>query len=225
MTTALDLITDALFEIGVAETGQTLGPEDAALGLRYLNRLLQRWSNMRLLIPALTDIPVTLDGSGEYTIGPSGDVTATRPNKVIHAWATDAGGLDYPVQVISQREWIAIALKDVDAPPDRVWYEQTSTNGTIHVYPDQAGYTLTLSCQVILASFASLSTAFTLPEGYESAIVPSLADDLRAPFSAPIRPDIQRRAAAATRALKRTHIEPLLAHVAESTEFVIERGY
>ena len=226
MTTALDLITDALIEIGCADVGQSVPSEDADLGLRYLNRVLQRWSNMRLLIPAVTNVSVTLTGAGSYTIGPTGVVVTTRPNKVLHARASDAGGTDYPVRIISRAEWDIISVKAVNGgPPEVIWYQATNTDGTLNVYPRSTGYTLTLGCQSLLASFAGLATAVTLPEGYESALVLTLADDLTAPFQVRERQDVQRRAAAATRVLKRTNAEPLLMRVAESTDFEIERGY
>ena len=63
MTTAIELITDALTEIGVAEAGQSVAPEDAALGLRKLNQLMQRWTNARLTFPTLTIISVPLTGA------------------------------------------------------------------------------------------------------------------------------------------------------------------
>lgn len=228
-TTALDLITDALAEIGCAEVGQAIPSADADLALRYLNRLLQRWSNMRLLLPALTDISVPLTGAGSYTIGPSGaDVTASRPISVQSAYARDSANIDTPVRVVSRAEWDIITDKTVNGgPPTECWYQSTPTSamGTIYVYPRAtSSYTLHLVCQTLLTSFA-LADTVTLPEGYESAIVLTLACDLAAPFQVPLRPDVQQRAAGATRAIKRTNSEPLLLNVRESAEFDINRGY
>lgn len=225
MTTALTLIEDALGEIGVKEAGQSVPSEDAALALRYLNRILQRWSNHRLMIPSLTEISVTLDGSGSYTIGPSGAVTATRPNKVITAYYRDSGGLDTPVEILTDSQWQKIGLKDTGGPPTGIWYERTSTNGTLHVYPDVAGYTLKLQCQVLLSSFATTSTSLTLPEGYESALVLTLACDLAGQYQKPISADLAKRAAAANRSVKRTNHETLLVNDAEPHDFDINRGY
>ncbi len=229
MTTALDIITDALFEIGAAEAGQSVPAEDAALALRYLNRILQRWANMRLLIPALTTINVPLTGAASYTIGPSGaDVTAARPVKLNSAFAVDSAGQTSHVRVYSRAEFDAITDKTVTGgPPVGVYWRTspTGTTGTLYVYPTSDGYTLTLVCQTLLTSFANVAASVVLPEGYESALVLTLADDLAAPFQVPIRPDVQRRAAAATRAIKRSNYEPLLVNVGEDADYEIERGY
>lgn len=226
MTTALTLIEDALGEIGVKEAGQSVSSEDAALALRYLNRVLQRWSNHRLLIPSLTEVSVPLDGSGSYTIGPSGaDVTATRPNKIISGYVRDSGGLDYPLELLTELQWQRIGTKTQSGPPCSVWYEKTSSNGTLHVYPDVAGYTLKLQCQVLLSSFATTSTSLTLPEGYESALVYSLACDVAGQFGRQASADLLRKAAAANRSLRRTNSEPIYVANSGDGRPDIERGY
>lgn len=225
MTTALTIIEDALGEIGVKEHGQSLSSEDSAIGLRYLNRILERWSNHRLLIPALTEISVPLSGAYSYTIGPTGAVVVTRPNKIIGAYSRDSAGIDTPIQVLSEVEWQVINDKSLSGPPDRVWYEKTNTNGTLHVYPDTSGYTLKLQCQVLLSSFALNSTSLTLPEGYESALMLTLAVDLAGRYEKQVSRDLAMRSAAANRSVKRTNYEPLLMNVAESADYDINRGY
>jgi hypothetical protein len=228
MTTAIELITDALAEIGVSGAGQTVAPEDAALGLRKLNQLMQRWTNARLTFPVLTTISVPLTGAASYTIGPSGVVVAARPVKIISATAVDAGGTEYGVNVIPRELWDAITVKAVDGgPPCDVWWDAQPTNGRIHVYPRSTGYTLKLACQTLLNSFASTATAVTLPEGYESAIYLNLADDLAASYGRQLSADSRRRAAGAMRAIKRTNAEPLLLSIEaqSSGDYQIERGY
>ena len=42
MTTARTIIQDALFELGVIGTGDEMTAEDAYIGLRKLNQILQR---------------------------------------------------------------------------------------------------------------------------------------------------------------------------------------
>ena len=176
MTTALDIITDALQELGVVGAGDAVEPEDAALGLRRLNQILQTWANSPLSLPVLTEISVTLTTAQEYTIGPSGGTVALRPVKVVSATALDTSGNEHPVGVINDAQWAQIFDKSVSGgAPLYVWYEATSTNGTAHVYPIAAGYTLVLRCQALLTSFASTGTAFTLPEGYEAALYLTLA--------------------------------------------------
>lgn len=230
MTTALTLITDAMAQANLTEAGQSLPAEEAQIGLRALNRLMGKWSQMRLLIPALTTYSVTLTGAASYTIGPSGAVVGLRPIKVLGVTATDANGTDYPVDIRTQEQWNAIPLKTVDGgPPSEVWFQPTLTNGTLWVYPRSDGYTLKVDAQALVASFASLSTDLTLPEGYEAAIIPSLADELCSTYGVQTPGDVLRRAAGAVRALKRTNSEPIradhdLAGIGRNS-YIIERGY
>lgn len=230
MTTAQTIVDDAFAAAGLAEDGQSTNPNDAAYALRVLNRMLGKWSNMRLLFPVLTEYSVTLTGLQTYTIGPTGAVTGLRPIKINAATATDAAGVEYPVAVITRAQWDCIAVKNVTGgPPSDVWYEATATDGTVNVYPKASGYTLNLKAQALLASFPTVGTAVTLPDGYEEALVLSLADALCASYSQPTPGDVLRRMAGAVRAIKRTNTEPILnTHELAGyggSGFIIERGY
>lgn len=227
MSTARDIVTDALIELGVVAAGQAAESEDAALGLRKLNQLMQTWTNARLTFPTLVEISVPLDGSASYTIGPTGDVVAARPVKVLSATATLAD-VEYHVNVQTREVWDSITVKDVDGgPPCDVWYDAQSTNGRIYVYPQSTGYTLVLTCQTLLTSFANLSTTVTLPEGYETAMYLNLADRLAPAYGRQLSPDSRRMAAGAMRAVKRTNTEPMLltTGLESGSEYRIERGY
>lgn len=230
MTTALDLITDALSEIGVIGVGQSVPAEDAALSLRYLNRMVQRWSNTQMMMPVVAQVSVTLNGALSYTIGPSGaDVTAARPISVVGAYSEDAGGIRYDCDVLSRQEWNAIGdPQTAGGPPDGVYYERTAgTTGRIYTHPKSTGYTLKLDCLSLITSY-TLLTSVTLPPGYESAIVLSLAEDLCGPFGKRADLDLKMRAKGARMVVKRTNAEPLLLkqELAAGEEYYeIERGY
>ena len=226
MSTALDIISDALSELGVIGASETPNSDDAGFCLRKLNQVLQRWSNLRLNIPATSQISVTLNGAASYTIGPTGNVVASRPLKVLSAYAVDSGGIQHDVNVLPVSEWDRIAQKDITGgPPSDVWYEKTSTNGRIYVYPKSSGYTLKLRCQVLLESLM-LNEEVTLPEGYESALTLQLALDIASAFNRQPSPDTRTKAAAAVRVIKRTNAEPLLLKIDESgSDYKIERGY
>jgi hypothetical protein len=226
MATAADIIFDALAENGVVGASDTVPAEDAAFCLRKLNQAVQRWSNARLMLPTLTEISVTLTGLQSYTIGPTGTTVAARPLKVVGATATDINGVSYPVKVWTRPEWDSIAVKDVTGgPPTVVWYDATNTNGRIYVYPKSDGYTLSLDCYTLLTSF-EMSTSVTLPEGYETALMLTLADDIASAYGKQSKPDTRRRLAAAMSLIKATNAEPLyLSGGIGGEEFMIERGY
>jgi hypothetical protein len=225
MSTALDIITDALQEIGVVDAGGTVAPEDAAFCLKRLNQILQTWANSRLTFPVLTKISVPMTTAMTYAIGPTGG--ATRPVKVVSAVLRDSDGQDSPVDILNAAEWSAIYQKTSGGPTTAVWYQATNTDGTLNVYPQSAGYTLILDAQTLLTSFASTATAVTLPEGYETALMLALVDSIAGAYRQPVSADQRRRLAGAMSAVKRTNTEPLYLCIegAGGDDYEIERGY
>lgn len=77
MSTLLDILTDALFEIKAIGVGESLSPEDADIGLRYANRLIGSWNAERLCVyhKRFDQIPVVAAGA-KFSVG-SSPVTAT----------------------------------------------------------------------------------------------------------------------------------------------------
>lgn len=229
MTTSLQIITDALAEIGVVGAADAVQPEDASFCLRKLNQILQRWANMRLMLPALVEVSVPMTGAATYTIGPTGVVVATRPVKVSSARAVDGAGTEYPVSVLGQELWDSIAVKNVTGGPvSMVWYESTPTDGTLHVYPKpDSTYTLKLRCLSLLETL-TIAEVLTLPDGYETALTLTLADDIAGAYGRQSTPDLRRRATAAVRTVKRSNAEPLIlgldASLIGQQSFEIERG-
>lgn len=225
MTTALTLITDALLEIGAHDAGQAVPAEDAALSLRLLNRIMGRWSNSPAMFPVIPEQSVTMTGAASYVIGPS--TSLVRPLRVDRATFI-LGEVECPVNVLNRAEWDRIAVKDVDGGPvSDVWYEASNTNGRVYVHPKAPSGTLKIEGATKVATFAGLSTEVDLPEGYESAIVLTLALDLAGPFRVQPPADLRQRAAGAVRAIKRMNTEALLVSVGlvGSQEFEIQRGY
>lgn len=229
MTTTLEIITDALAEIGVVGAADAVQPEDAALCLRKLNQILQRWANLRLMLPVLSEVTVPMTGAASYTIGPSGVVTTTRPVRVSAAVWVDGAGTETPVDVLGQALWDSIAVKAVTGSPvSAVWYQASNTNGTLHVYPRPSAGSLKLRCLSLLETL-TIAEVLALPDGYETALILTLADDVAGSYGKQSSPDLRRRATAAVRTVKRSNTEPLILGIDAtglgSRSFEVERGY
>jgi hypothetical protein len=71
MSTLLDIATDAFIELGVYGPGETVSPEDAALALRYANRLIANWNNERLTVyqRRIDLIPIIASDVTGFSIG------------------------------------------------------------------------------------------------------------------------------------------------------------
>lgn len=227
MTTALDIITDALLEIGAHDLGQSVPAEDSEMALRRLNRMIQTWSLSPALYAVLPEVTITTTGAQSYTIGPTGDVVATRPVRVDRVTCVDSGGIETEVSVLNRESWDAIAIKNTTGNPvSECWYDATATNGRLWVFPKSTGDTLKVEGVSLITSFALVSTEVTLPVGYEQALALNLAIELAGPYRQPVTPDLRARAAGALRAVKRSNTEPLLMNVMETgRQSYIERGY
>jgi len=78
MATPIDIISNALKDIGALASGETPTPEETQDAFYTLNELLDQWSNEDMMIFYKTEIvfPIT-PGQTQYTIGPGGQVGAS----------------------------------------------------------------------------------------------------------------------------------------------------
>ena len=175
--TVYELCKAALRKIGANASGET--PTDAEMqeALFGLKHMLRAWSSSGQRIFETTIVTHTLDGSQSYTIGSGADIDTTRPVR-IHYATVSSSGLDYPMEIISEREYAEIALKsDGSNIPAWLWYNPGYSIGTLYIYPPGSG-TLTLYTDVPLTDPTTLTEDVTLPGEYHEAIVWNLACDL-----------------------------------------------
>ena len=176
MATAQDLIDAALRKIGTSIPDST----DRANGLIALNDMISSWSIDNLLVYAVTQESFTLTiGTYSYTIGSSGDYDTVRPIKITNAYLRDSDGYDYPLDIISSKEYNDIADKDVSSRPTRLYYLPAFPLAKILFdYAPDAADTLYLDSQKHLSEFAALTTDFSMPPEYRRALIYNLAVDL-----------------------------------------------
>jgi hypothetical protein len=175
---ARGIITDALIDLGVLEPGDALSAQDAALGLRHLNRFIGSLKTQRLSFPFLDrEVFTVIADQGTYTIGPGGDFDTIRPQNIVGAgWlapttGATTGQLEVPVRVLTDREWESISLKDLtNAQWTAVHYSPTYAGGlgTIRLWPipNTALNELVLYRGDVVQGFANLTTFYDFPPGY-----------------------------------------------------------
>jgi hypothetical protein len=184
-TTALDLITGGMRNIGALEAGETPNAQDANDALQVLNDMLESWSTDHLFIYASVENILTLiPGQYQYLIGTGATFNIPRPLRITNAFtritASGTTGLDYPINIVGRDKYVQIGLKSVMGPwPTILYYDPTYPNGNIYFYPNpsQAGE-LHLWTDTILADFANLAQPIALPQGYARAIKKNLALEL-----------------------------------------------
>lgn len=196
MATALDLIKRAMRLTRALGIGETPSAAESTDCLEALNAMLDGWRLDRLLIFGITEDTKTLTiGDGSYTIGSSGDINTTRPERLAEGSYVRVSGVDYPLAVLDASAWSSISLKTQRGIPVHIYYQRANPFGTVNLWPlPDAAYELHLLSYKAIQSFSALTDSVTLPAGYEDAIAYSLAERIAPEGYGAISPETIRLA-------------------------------
>jgi hypothetical protein len=205
MTTANELISQALGLLGIRSAGNPVGGAEAAIALERLNTMVDAWRINSLFAYATATVTGTLPANTTTrTVGPAAQlVTAPRPMRIEAGSKFTAGGIDYPILPVTQAEFELIGIKALASiGPEVVFYNPTLPTGLLSFYP-QASAAVTLSLVVLqqVSEFADLTTDYTLAPGTRRALVFSLAEEAAADFEREVPPSVARTARNARRAV------------------------
>lgn len=213
MTTAVDLLTLALKDIGALGIGQSIGPYDTADGLATLNMMLGEWQAECLSVYHLIDTAIPSTGAQSYTVGTGGNFNIQRPVRIEAAYARlnagSSSAIDYPVKIIESREdYARIALKGLTSFPEWAFYDATYPTGNLIYYPiPNASFELHILTMEVLPQFAAPGSTINLPPQYTSAIRYNLGPYLAPSYQIEPLPSLIRRAANAKRIIKRMNAQ------------------
>lgn len=216
MAAVLDLITAALVTVKALAVGETPGADMTTDALDKFNDVLEALSIQNLAVFASVDAVVPLVANqSTYLVGPGG--VGQRPlsmNSIDSVRVTFGGGVDYPVAVVPQAEYDALAVKQTTGVPEWLAYDNGYPNATLQLFPVpyQAG-TLTLSQRKQFTSASALTDTFDMPPGYRRMIRLMLAWELRTDYpglSAQELANLEKDKTDATATVKRANIEPTM---------------
>lgn len=178
--TANSMIVSALGKIQVLGIDANITAQEAADGLYDLNSMLDAWGIERLLVYQVlqSSYSWTANASSK-TIGSGGDFSASRPIKISQQgnFFRDTSNLDYPVVTLPRVLYDPIPQKSATGSiPEYLYFDDNFPTRTLYVYPvpDQT-LTLYLNSWKALQTFSGLTTAISLPPGYQAAIEWNLA--------------------------------------------------
>ncbi|CAD6548646.1 hypothetical protein LMG28727_04869 [Paraburkholderia kirstenboschensis] len=210
MTTAADLITLALKDIGALGVGQAVSAEDTADALATLNMMLGQWAAERLSVYHLVDTAKQSTGAQSYTVGIGGDFNVARPIKINAAYArlTSSGAgsaVDYRINMIDAREdYARISLKTLSSFPEWAFYDSAFPLGNLFLYPvPNSSYELHIVTMDTLPQFSAAGTVVSLPAPYMAAIRYNLGIYLCPSYQLEPTPSLVRLAMNAKRVIKR----------------------
>lgn len=207
MTTALSIIDRAFELIGYKDPDETLSGAESQVGLAVLNSMLDGWNTQRLFIVTTQDVSQSVSGL-PITIGVGGTINVTRPVRMEQGAFVRQSNADYPITWLTSGEYQSIILKSTTSNlPCYGYYEPAVPLGKIYLWPSpSAAVELHLQVMTQLVEFADLATDYNLAPGYRKALQFSLAEEL-APGRRPLEARIERSAANARRAIRRTNVE------------------
>lgn len=214
MTTAVDLITLALKDIGALGIGQSISADDTADALATLNMMLGQWASERLSVYHLVDTAHQANGSVSYTIGLGGDFNVARPIKINAAYArlqsSGAGSaVDYRISMIDAREdYARISLKTLNSFPEYAFYDSAFPLGNLFLYPvPNSSYELHIVTMDTLPQFAAPAAVVNLPAPYMAAIRYNLACYLAPSYQLDPTRALVQLAMNAKRVVKRMNVQ------------------
>ena len=198
--TALQIISDALTEIGELAQGETPTANDQTWCLQKLNDLVDAWNAQRIhLFHETLAQHEILAVQASYTIGkgPTADFDADRPTEILKAnWIT-ASGVRGPLRILKADEYLAVTSPtETSDIPRAIHYQPTYPDGTLYFVPVMKGTggQLELLTRAPLTGYALVSTAYSLPPGYKAALTLSLAEALCPSYQIEPSPTLTRQA-------------------------------
>lgn len=216
MTTANDIITDALEKLGSYAPGETTSAADAARGLVVLNSMINQWNDEYLSIYQLTTIEVDLVAEqAAYTIGLTGtpDLAQSRPVRIESgpgAATVTIADTTTLLNVVSAVEWRGIeSISPGSGIPDTLYYDPQYPNGVLNLAPTPSAIgTLTCYGWTPLRSFTELTDPdVTLSAGVQDALKTNLAVALKPYFqTAALAPEIMAMAVHSKTMLQQTNL-------------------
>ncbi len=182
MTTALDIITDAMRECRILGRTEVPTSDEANTALRKMNSMLSSWSNDSMMLYARVweNFPLVA-GTGSYSIGASQTFNTVRPILVASAYTRNVT-TDAPLTVKSDEDYSAIVNKSNQGLPEVLNLDGGFPYGTIRLYPVPAiAYTLYMLNEKQLSTF-TLNQTVSLPPGWERALTFNLPAEIAGSF-------------------------------------------
>lgn len=179
MTTAADIVGDAALAAGIGDLYNPLDASQSALALRTLNRLLDSWSNESLVVFNTSEDNFAMTpGQAAY----STSLLVARPMEVLYTFVR-LSGVDYPIELIGPDDYARIGYKATTGLPAKCYFNSGMPQGTLTYFPiPSMNYQAYVGYRAPLANLTSLTTAISLPPGYETALVYGLATMLAPMF-------------------------------------------
>jgi hypothetical protein len=211
------ILTNSLIEIGYLAPGETPNAAIAAIGLSWLQRMIDGWAANRLTLSTQLRTTFTLtSGTSSVTLGLSGaTVTMARPmylNAVNYVIPASTPGVEVPIGIMDEDAYSSLSIKSLPSAYPLQCFYQTDVgdeNGTLFFWPQVTGnITIALYTAQAVSTPTSLDTDLLGPAGYQDAFHYGLAMRLVTPCAVTMPPSLPQLAASALNTMMRPNMDP-----------------
>lgn len=177
-----DYTTEALRELGVIGAVDAPAPEDSALMLGIMNRILDDWNADKKGVYAWDFLAFTLTPNlSPHTIGPTGTfVVNSRPQQIVGASLVlnnVTPNVSCDIRIVDSQWWQGQTIPDLATSiPTDLFFDPQWPNGNLYFWPvPTVAYGVQLQVPILLNQVTLIST-ISLPPGYHSALVLTMAE-------------------------------------------------
>ena len=183
VTVLSGIITPALQDLLVYQTGENVSAADSAVALQSLNAMIDSWGaeDLTMFQVARQVFPLTANQQ-DYEMGPGAEFDAPRPSVINNAGIilTPLGtpAIEEPISILDDDQWAMLRLKPLLSTfPTAVYPNYTYPNATLSFYPipQSDGYSVALYIPQAVTAFADISSTVSAPPGYLEAMEYNLA--------------------------------------------------
>lgn len=232
MPTVSEVVTTSLQHLRVLGAGEVADSDDSEVCRAALVSMLDAWNLDPQAIVGLTELTYTPGGGLQsFTIGPSGNVVAAQPARIVSAFYRKSD-VDYPLPVITVDEYTRGALKSTQTEACAIALNRGYDTAEVYIYPAADGlseFHLWVQRDVVSSfSTLALTTSMTLPNGLQNALEWNVAREVLNAFSVDPATEarVERNAQNALRRFKRANVRvPELQMPGGARQFDAEAGY
>lgn len=191
----LDILKTSLKKIGQLESGRDILSVRQTDALSNLQMMLRSWASKQILVFASTKENFSLVAAqSSYTWGTGGNITTTRPHKILGGFVRDSSNVDYLVDIISEGEYRELEAKSTAGRPDSMFFHPLFPLAYLYVYPVpdtvETFYIDSLKPFTETSSFAAVTDEIDFPPNYEEPIVYNLAVRLATEYGVSISAEL-----------------------------------
>lgn len=177
------IISTAMFEAKLLQSGDTPKSEDYALYMPRLCDLINTWQTDGLKLWLNHDQAVTLvAGQRLYTFSPTGDVVMSKPLRVIQGYYLDSSNNQRPLLVLSRDEYTRLSNVFNQGAINSYFVDKQQTELDVYFWlvPDATAATGTahVIIQQQVTNFTGLTDTMNFPVEWYLALIWGLADEI-----------------------------------------------